>query len=60
MLIQPEDPHRRRYKLFLAVSFLIATVINFSLDLALQVRIAKTTILNIQFTVSLTLTFVSL
>ena len=36
-LIQPEDPHRRKYKLVLAVYFLFCTVLNFVLDLAFQV-----------------------
>ena len=36
-LISPEDPHRRKYKIMLSVHFLLATVVNFALDLAFQV-----------------------
>ncbi len=39
MLVQPEDSHRRKYKLALSVIFLLATITNFSLDLAFQVRL---------------------
>ena len=37
-MYQPEDPHRRRYKLALATAFLAATAVNFVLDVAFQVR----------------------
>lgn len=36
LLIQPEDPHRRRYKLLLAANFILVAFINVSVDLAFQ------------------------
>ncbi|TRY72338.1 hypothetical protein TCAL_16154 [Tigriopus californicus] len=41
LLIQPEDPHRRRYKLFLSIHFLLCTLLNFTLDLAFQIQSAE-------------------
>lgn len=34
---QPEDPHRRKYKIALSIHFLLVTLLNFVLDLAFQV-----------------------
>ena len=44
LLIQPEDPHRRKYKLFLSFYFLFVTLLNLVLDIAFQVRIKTCTI----------------
>ena len=41
LLIQPEDPHRRRYKLLLAANFLLVALINCAVDLAFQVNSVK-------------------
>lgn len=38
MLIQPEDSHRRKYKLALSIHFLLVTAVNIALDVAFQAR----------------------
>ncbi len=38
---QSEDPHRRRYKLALGVTFVLATIINFAMDVTFQVRLTN-------------------
>jgi hypothetical protein len=39
--IQPEDPHRRKYKIALSIHFLFVTILNFVLDIAFQVKKRK-------------------
>jgi len=37
LVVQPEDPHRRRYKCVLSTAFLLVTALNLGLDIAYQV-----------------------